>query len=89
MRVDGGDNCHDFGYKHLLYDFLLEKSVKVADISTFWDACIGLVPIIIPGKKTIRSLDLEYSTPTDEINTLSLSNLKIYNGFLDSSHEAL
>ena len=51
MRVDGGDNCHAFGYKHLLYDFLLEKSVKVADISTFWDACIGLVPIIGYGAK--------------------------------------
>ena len=82
MIVDGGANFHDFWDKHLFYVlFDITNYVHVDSGSTLSSAGVGLVPVILPGSLTLHSLATEYWTPTDHINTLSLSAIKLYSGF--------
>ena len=65
------------------------KSVNVGGVSTFWDNSVDLVPIMFLDFKIIHSLAPMYWTPKDYTNTLSLSALKLYSGFLGAFYEAL
>ena len=88
MQVDGGDNCHVFGDKHLFYIlFVRPTSVHVDEGSTLSASDVGLVPVIYPGYPALHSLSPAYRTPTERINALSLSTLKLYSSFCGASHE--
>ena len=90
MCVDRGAKCNDFGDKHLLYIlFGRPTSVQVYGGSTLSDADVELVPIKIPGSHTLQYLDTAYWIPTKFTNTLYLSALKLYSGFLRASYESL
>ena len=50
MRVDGGANWHNFGYKNQFYVlFVRPASVHVAGGSILSAAGVGLVPVVSPG----------------------------------------
>ena len=90
MWVDGGDNYHYFGDKHLFNILFVRPTyVHVTVISTFSDSGVVLVPVNFPGSHTLHSLSPEYWNPTYLTNILSLISLKFYSGFLGACHETL
>ena len=89
MRVDGGVNCHDLWGKHLFYILFVRLTpVQVSGVSTFSALRVSLIPVDFPCSQTLYSLDPYWCTPTYLINTLSLSPLNMYSGFLGASHES-
>ena len=90
MQVDGGDNYHNFGDKHIFY-LLFDRptSVHVAGGSTFSTTVVGLIFVMSPGYPTLHSSDKYYWNPIDRTNILYLSAFKLYRGFHGASHESL
>ena len=79
-----------WGSKHLFYVlFVRPTSVHVSGGSTFSPDGVGLVPLMLPGYTTLKSLSLSYYNPTYCTNTFSFSSIKFYSGFRRASHEAL
>ena len=50
---------------------------------------MGLLPVKLPGSKTLHSLTPSYWIPTDCTNRLSISDLKSYSGFFGASRKSL
>ena len=90
MCVYGGDKCHDFWDKHLLYVLFIHNNyVQIYGGSTFSTASMGPDPVKLPGSNKLHSLDLAHLNPTQCKNTHPDSDFKVYSGFPGAYHEPL